>query len=82
MHERSLALALVRAAEEAARSEGARSVVVVRARMPALGHASPDHLRLHFEVAAAGTVAEGARLEVAGEASGTDLVLESIEIEE
>jgi hydrogenase nickel incorporation protein HypA/HybF len=82
VHERSLAVALVRAAEEAARLQGARSVLVVRARMPALGPASPEHLRLHFELAAEGTVAEGARLEVAGETEGTDLVLESIEIEE
>ena len=82
MHERSLAASLVRAAEEAARSEGARRVLTVRAMLPRLGHASPEHLRLHFELAAAGTVAEGARLEIAGSADGGDLVLESIEIED
>jgi hydrogenase nickel incorporation protein HypA/HybF len=79
MHERSLATSLVRAAEEAARSEGARCVLAVRARLPELGHVSPEHLRAHFEIAAAGTIVEGARLDVAPGA-GEGLVLESIEV--
>jgi hydrogenase nickel incorporation protein HypA/HybF len=82
MHEGSLAAGLARAAEAAARAEGARRVVVVRARMPALAHLSPEHLRYHFGLAAAGTLLEGARLEVGPSDGAEELVLESIEIED
>ena len=82
MHEQALASDLVRAVEQAARAERARRVLAVRVRVPVLRPISTEHLRLHFERAAAGTVAEGAQLDLHADADADELALEQIEVED
>ena len=86
MHEQSLIEALVRQLEQVAATEGATRVTAVRVWCGALSHFTPEHFREHFERAAAGTVAEGAEVEVElsedvthPDASGVKL--ESVEVE-
>lgn len=86
MHEQSLIEALVRQLEQVAEAEGASKVTAVRVRCGALSHFTPEHFREHFERAAAGTVAEGAdvEIELSDDVTHSDaagLRLESIEVE-
>jgi hydrogenase nickel incorporation protein HypA/HybF len=86
MHERGWVDALIRRVAAMARGEGATRVVGVTVRVGPWSALSADHVREHFEAAARGTVAEGARLTVnaigdeAGAIDGPE-GLESIEIE-
>ena len=64
MHELSVATSLVASAERAARAAGAPRVIAVRLRLGALSGLVPESLRFGFEIASAGTLLEGARLEV------------------
>ena len=64
MHELSVATALVSQAEQAARAAGAERVVAIRLRLGRLSGLVPDSLQFGFDIAAVGTVLEGARLEV------------------
>lgn len=91
MHEAGLARDLIRRAEDLAIAEGARRVTAVTVRIGALANVTGDHLRQHFAQEARGTMAEGARVEVAagpdGEAAladphSMDLLLVGIEVEE
>lgn len=86
MHEQSLIDALVRQLEQVAATEDATKVSAVRVWCGALSHFTPEHFREHFERATAGTVAEGAEVEVElsddvthPDASGVRL--ESVEVE-
>lgn len=86
MHEASLMTNLMRRIDEVARAEGARRVVGVSVWLGALSHMSVEHLAEHFEQAAAGTIAEGALLDVAvsedaRHANAQDIVLESVKVE-
>jgi hydrogenase nickel incorporation protein HypA/HybF len=63
-HELTLLVGMMRRIDAVARDEGADRVVAISVRLGALAHISPDHLREHFEAAARGTVAEGARVDV------------------
>lgn len=87
MHEASLMTDLMRRIEEIARAENAQRVVGVSVWLGALSHMSEAHFVEHFERAAAGTLAEGAQLEITvsadtGHANAQDLVLESIELDD
>jgi hydrogenase nickel incorporation protein HypA/HybF len=87
MHEASLMNALMRRIEAIAAAEGAASVTVVRVRLGALAHMSPDHFREHWDVAARGGIAERAELEVEvsadlGDPAAQDLTLLSLDVEE
>ena len=87
MHEVSLMRDLMHRIERLVRDDGAKSVEAVHLRVGALAHMSPDHLREHFERAAAGGVAEGARLVVAVDADASDeraqdIVLESLVVKD
>jgi hydrogenase nickel incorporation protein HypA/HybF len=62
MHELSLAEALITAIEAAARRECFTRVRVARLEIGALSCVEPHALRLAFEVASVGSVAEGATL--------------------
>ena len=64
MHEHSLMQGLMRRIVEVARAEGARRVTGISVWLGALSHMSAEHFAEHFEQAAAGTLAEGARLDV------------------
>ena len=55
---------LMRQIEQVAAGEGASRVTAVRVWCGALSHFTPEHFREHFERASAGTLAEGAEVEV------------------
>ncbi|RMF77098.1 MAG: hydrogenase maturation nickel metallochaperone HypA [Planctomycetota bacterium] len=85
MHEFSLMADLLRKIEELARRQQAQRVVCVRVRLGALSHISPAHFREHFVHGAAGTCAEGARLEVEtsddpDDPHAQDILLRSIDV--
>lgn len=86
MHEASLMTNLMNRIEEIAAAENARRVVGVAVWLGALSHMSETHFSEHYERAAAGTIAEAAKLEItvsddAGHANAQDIVLERIEVE-
>jgi hydrogenase nickel incorporation protein HypA/HybF len=64
MHESSLIPDLMEKINQVARDNGARKVVAVELSIGAMAGISPDHLREHFDEAAAGTPAEGAQLRI------------------
>jgi len=86
MHEMSLMRGLLRQVEELASREGASAVTSIRLRLGALSHFSPEHFREHFDRAAPGTCAEGARLEISTsedvhDPHAQDVLIQSVEIE-
>jgi hydrogenase nickel incorporation protein HypA/HybF len=86
MHEASLMQALMRGLLDAAARNQATRVTAVTVRLGALSHMSPGHFREHFEHAAAGTLAAGARIETVVETdiaspTAADVVLEAFECE-
>jgi hydrogenase nickel incorporation protein HypA/HybF len=77
---------LMRKIETIAREQNAPRIVSVKVTLGALSHISAQHFREHFVQAAAGTVAEGARLDIAELKDATDpraqdILLESVEME-
>jgi hydrogenase nickel incorporation protein HypA/HybF len=86
MHEASLMVSLMHRIDEIAKCEGARRIVSVSVWIGALSHMSAEHFAEHFERAATGTIAEGARLDVTvsddpGHTNAQDLMLKSIAVE-
>lgn len=86
MHEASLMRDLMHRLLAAAERQGAERVISVTVRLGVLSHMSPDHFREHFDVAARGTLAEGAEIEAIEvpdiqDPNAADVVLESFEIE-
>lgn len=86
MHERALMRDVMSRIEGLARVEGASRVTRVDVRLGALSHFTPDHFREHFEDAARGTVAEGARVVATLAADFTDVhaadvLVERVEVE-
>ena len=79
MHEVSLAIALVEVASEAAHTLGATRVNRLFVRLGAGAGVLAEALRFSFDVAAEGTIVQGARLEVeTGE--GPHLQLRAMEV--
>ena len=69
-----------------AANEDARRVTGVSVRLGALSHMSPGHFGEHYEQAAAGTIAEGAALDIAvsddiTDPYATEVVLTAVEVE-
>ena len=64
MHEASLMSDLLSKIEQIALDAKAEKITRVCVKLGALAHMTPEHFRGHFEEAAAGTVAEGATLEI------------------
>jgi len=64
MHELSIAQGIIAIAVEEVARAGARQVEKVKLRVGALAGVVPEALEFAFTVAAQGTIAEGARLEV------------------
>lgn len=64
MHELSVAQALVEQVEDLARRHGATAVHLIRVRVGPLAGVEPDLLATAFPLAAAGTRAEPARLDL------------------
>lgn len=86
MHEVSLMVGLMKRIDAIAQSEKAKRVVSVAVWLGALSHMSEAHFAEHFREASAGTIAEGARLDVTlsddtGHANAQDIVLQSVEVE-
>ncbi len=87
MHEASLMRALMRRIDEVAAAAGARRVTVVRVRLGALAHMSPEHFREHWDGAARGSIAQDAELEIEvsddlDDPAAQDLTLLSLDVEE
>ncbi|MDC4206029.1 MAG: hydrogenase maturation nickel metallochaperone HypA [Candidatus Manganitrophus sp.] len=87
MHEASLISGLIRQIESIAHPPPVRKVVGVTLRIGPLCATDPDHLRDHFLLAAQGTIAEGAELNVEtiddpADPNAASVVLRSIEVEE
>lgn len=82
MHEASLVTDLVRRVEQVVLGENARRATEVVVAQGRFGHLSADHLRGHFDVAAVGTLAEGAALRVDGDDDGDGLRLVSVTVED
>jgi hydrogenase nickel incorporation protein HypA/HybF len=85
MHELTLLADIMRKVEGVADGEQAQRVTAVHLRLGALAHISPDHLREHFEQAAQGTRAEGARVEIEeghdlDDPHAQDIMLTSVEV--
>ena len=64
MHEASLMKNLMAQIVEIASTEDAKSVTAVQVWLGALSHMSAAHFTEHFEESSAGTIAEGAELEI------------------
>lgn len=86
MHEASLMTGLMARIEEIAQAESATRVIGVSVWLGALSHMSAEHFAEHFQHAVAGTIAEGARLDVTASndpshTDAQDIRLEKVEIE-
>ncbi len=86
MHEKHLTEDLVRRLEALAAAEGGTQVTRIRVRLGALSHFTPEHFREHFDDAAAGTLAEGAKVEAELDTDPTapgaqGVLLETVELE-
>jgi hydrogenase nickel incorporation protein HypA/HybF len=64
MHKLSLMKDLIRKIETVARAQAAGKVVAIRVKLGALCHISPSHFMEHFIESSAGTVADGAKIEI------------------
>ena len=78
--------ALMRRIETLAETENARRVSVVSVRLGALSHMSAAHFHEHFDEVSAGSIAEGARLDIdvsddIDDPDATEVVLRSVEVE-
>lgn len=87
MHEASLMRALIARIEQVAAEAGGARAVRVRVWAGALSHFTREHLAEHFRLAAIGTLAEGAGLEIELSEDPThphaqDLRLVEVEVEE
>jgi len=86
MHEHGLMKGLMRQILATAATEGALRVTGVSVRLGALSQMTARHFGQHFEQAAAGTIAEGATLDVAtsddiADPLAGDVVLTGVEVE-
>ena len=86
MHEASLMKGLMRRLDELADAEGARRITAVSVWLGALSHMSAAHFTEHFEDAAAGSIAEGARLDIdvsenMEDANAQEILIRSVEVE-
>jgi hydrogenase nickel incorporation protein HypA/HybF len=86
MHEASLMRGLMKMLGEVATNEGASRVVAVEVWLGALSHMSAGHFAEHFAQASAGTMAEGARLDVTvsedtAHPNAQDILLVSVEVQ-
>ena len=63
MHEKSLMDDLIKKIVALAEKENAAKVTKVRVKLGALSHMSKEHFNEHFEIAAAGTIAQDAEIE-------------------
>ncbi len=87
MHEHGLIKDLISRIEQEARREGATRIRAVHVRLGALSHLSVEHFLDHFRIASAGTIADGARVEIElsedlTEPGAQGIFLRSIDVED
>jgi hydrogenase nickel incorporation protein HypA/HybF len=87
MHEFSLITDLMRKIGAIACEQNADRIAAVKVKLGALAHISGVHFREHFEQAAVGTPAEGARLDIEvstdeSDPHAQDILLQSVDVEE
>ncbi len=63
MHEKSLMDDLMRKIFALAQEQKAKKITRVQVKLGALSHMSKEHFKEHFDIAAQGTIAEGAKIE-------------------
>ncbi len=85
MHEASLMKSLMHQIEEIAAGEGAAKVTRVKVWCGAFSHMTAGHFAEHFNQAAAGSIADGATLDVTisddiTDDRAQDILLESIDV--
>ncbi len=87
MHEQSLMTDLMKKINAIALQQQAKKIVQVKIRLGALSHISADHFREHFFLAAEGSCAEQAQLDIEvmtdlNDPHAQEIILDSVEIEE
>ena len=87
MHEQSLMTDLMKKINAIGEDGQARSIVKVRVKLGALSHISADHFKEHFVLAAKGSLAENAQLDIEkstdlNDPQAQEILLDSVEIEE
>lgn len=87
MHEHSLIKDLIKKIESVAGKHSAEKVTLIRIKLGALSHTTPEHFREHFNPLAAGTIAEEAALDFIvstdlNDPHAEEIILDSIEVEE
>ena len=86
MHEASLMKTLMRRIDEIAAAEKAKRITSVTVWLGALSHMSPTHFTEHFAESSAGTIAEGAKLDIAvsddtNDANAQEILVRSVTVE-
>ena len=87
MHEQSLMTDLMNKISAIGQKSEAKSIVGVKVKLGALAHISADHFREHFVLAAKGSLAEEAQLDIEvstdlNDPQAQEILLDSVEIEE
>lgn len=86
MHEASLMEDLMFKIEQYAEQNNARKVVGVKVKLGAKSHMSASHFTEHFRQSSAGTIAEGAELDIveltdANDPDAAQVVLDAMDLE-
>ena len=81
MHESGIVEELIHEVEKVAQANGGGRVVRVELGMGEMAGFSREHLEEHFRSASAGTIADGAALDI-HTAEGDSLTLEAVEVED
>jgi hydrogenase nickel incorporation protein HypA/HybF len=87
MHEQSLMVDLMTKINAIATQQNVDQITRVKIRLGALSHISADHFREHFVLAARGSCAEKAELDIEvltdiNDPQAQDIILDSVEVEE
>lgn len=87
MHEQSLMTDLMSKIHAIGEEAQASSIVRVKVKLGALSHISADHFKEHFVLAAKGSLAEQAQLDIEvltdlNDPQAQEILLDSVEIEE
>ncbi len=87
MHEQSLMVDLMRKINTIRQEQKAQNISRVKVKLGALSHISADHFREHFVIAAKGSCAEQAQLDIEvltdlNDPHAQEIILDSVEIEE
>ncbi|MZH03499.1 MAG: hydrogenase maturation nickel metallochaperone HypA [Nitrospinae bacterium] len=87
MHEQSLMTDLMRKINSIGEEQHAKKITCVKIRLGALSHMSAEHFKEHFVLAAKGSCAEDAQLDIEvltdlNDPHAQDIMLASVEVEE